>query len=192
MNGQLPQGPAGRALAGAVTLLGLLLLWFGLVAPMLEWKAGLREQLDQQTAVVERMHRLSAAVPALKRQAEAAVAGHGGADSGLEGASDAVAAANLQQTLDDLAKGAGVRIGSAETLPAEAAGAWQAITVRITLVAPWPTLVHLLQSIAESATTMAVDNLQLRPPPHDARDPARPIDTAFSVTAWRLRDAKPL
>lgn len=192
MSGQLPHGPAGRALAGAVAVLGLLLLWFGLIAPALEWQAGLREQLDRQTAVVERMRGLAAAVPALKREAEAAMAGHGGADAALEGASDAVAAANLQQSLDDLAKVAGVRIGSAETLPAEAAGSWQAITVRITMVAPWPTLVHLLQSIASSTTAMAVDNLQLRPPPRDARDPARPIDTAFSVTAWRLREANPL
>jgi general secretion pathway protein M len=99
-----------------------------------------------------------------------------------------VAAANLQQSLDDLAKAVGVRVASAETLPAEAAGTWQAIPVRVTLTASWPALVQLLKSIATAPTTMVVDNLQLRPPPPGSRDPERLIETAFSVTSWRVRD----
>lgn len=183
----LVEGPRGRALALAVTLAGVALLWFGLVTPVLDWHAGRTDMLERQSSMLERMRALAAAVPILRREAEA-VTEDDSTDSVLAGASDAVAAATLQQALDDLAKAAGVRIGSAETLPSEVAGTWQAITVRVTLTAPWTPLVHLLQAIAAAPTAMVVDDLQLRPPPRDSRDPDRPIEAAFTVTAWRARE----
>lgn len=188
MSESLPEGPRGRALAIGFTLAAAALLWFGLAAPVLEWDASRQAMLERQSVLRDRMRGLAAAVPTLRRDAEAARDDRS-AEAALEGTSDAVAAATLQQTLDDLAKTAGVRIGSAETLPSEQAGAWQAITVRVTLTASWTPLVHLLQSVAAAPTAMVVDNLQLRGPPRDSRDPDRPIDAAFSVTAWRARES---
>ena len=188
MSARLPEGPKGRALAIGVTLLGVGVLWFGVAAPILDWNATQRELLERQTVLLSRMQALAAEVPELRSESQSAAVGRGAGETALTGASDAVAAANLQQALDDLAKAVGVRIASAETLPAEAMGTWQAVTVRVTLSAPWQALVQLLKSIATAPTTMVVDNLQLRPPPPGARDPERPIETAFSVTSWRLRE----
>jgi hypothetical protein len=191
MRTALPDGARGRALAMGITLAALALLWFGLVAPLVAWHADQQDALERQAVLRDRMRGLAATVPALRRDLEAAGSAPGHAEAALEGAGDAVAAANLQQTLDELAKAAEVRIGSSETLPTEPAGAWQAITVRVTLTAPWPPLVRLLQSIAASPTTMVVDNMQLRPPPRDTKDRLRPIDASFSVTGWRSVQGQP-
>ncbi len=191
MTAALPEGRRGQALAVAITLAGLVLLWFGAGAPAVAWFDAREESLARQVQLAARMRMLAASVPGLRREAEAmkAETGHDGA--ALAGASDAVAGAGLQQALDDLGKAAGLRIGSAETLPAEAAGAWQAVSVRVTLTAPWPPLVRLLEAIATAPTTMVVDHLQLRAAPRDVRDPDRPVDAAFTVTGWRAREERP-
>jgi hypothetical protein len=190
MSGNLPEGVRGRALAVGLALAAAALIWFGVAAPVLDWDAEQQSQLQRQAALRDRMRGLAASIPALRRDAEA-TRDDRSAEAALEGASDAVAAATLQQTLDDLAKTAGASIGSAETLPSEQAGAWQAITVRVTLTAPWTPLVRLLRSVAAAPTAMVVDNLQLRGPSRASRDPDRPIDAAFSVTAWRARESTP-
>ena len=187
MSAALPEGRRGQALAVGMALAASGLLWLGLVAPALDWYADRQDRLERQAAVLRRMQALAAGVPALKLEAEAIRTAPGRAEAALEGAGDAVAAATLQQTLDRLAQDAGLRIGSAETLPAEAAGAWQAITVRVTVTGAWPALVGLLRGIAAAPTAMQVDDLQLRPPPRSSRDPDWPIDAVFSVTAWRAR-----
>ena len=106
-----------------------------------------------------------------------------GQGEALAGTSDALAAANLQQMLDDFARKNDLRIVSTETLAAEPAGAWRAISLRVTLTAAWPKLVQLLQAIAVTPTAMVVDNLQLRSPGRD--DAEQAISAAFTVTAWR-------
>jgi general secretion pathway protein M len=188
----LPEGARGRLLAVAVLIAALDVLWLGVAQPLLDWHAGRAAQLDRESALLRRMQVLTAALPSLRQAAEAARQGPDQASAALEGATDAIAAATLQQSLDELAGGAGVRIGSVETLPAEAAGAWQAITVRVTVTAAWPPLIGLLQAIAGAPVAMQVDTLQLRPPPRNSRGAEWPIDAAFTVTAWRARaDGKP-
>jgi general secretion pathway protein M len=187
MSAVLPEGLRGRALAAGITLAGLALLWASVAAPLWAWHADRQERLEQQAVLLQRMQGLAAALPALRRDAEAARTAPGRAEAALEGASDAVAAATLQQKLDELATASGLRIGSAETLPAEPAGGWQAITVRVTVTASWPPLVRLLRAVAAAPTAMTVDNLQFRPPPRNSRDADWPIEAAFSVTAWRAR-----
>ncbi len=188
----LPEGPRGRLLAVGLLIAALGLAWLGVAQPLLDWHADRLAELDRQSALLRRMQALAAALPSLRQAAEAARQGTDQASAALEGATDPVAAATLQQSRDELAGGAGVRIGSVETLPAEAVGAWQAITVRVTVTAPWPPLVGLLQAIAGAPVAMKVDALQLRPPPRNSRGAEWPIDAAFTVTAWRARtDEKP-
>ncbi len=124
-------------------------------------------------------------LPAMRRQAASA------ADTGrqpgtlLAGATDALAAAKLQQTLDELAAAAGVRIGSQEILPVQADGEFRAIAVRVTLNAPWRAVVALLQAMAKADVPMMADEMQLRGPPTNTHDPNLPVDASFTVTAYR-------
>ncbi len=179
----LPEGRLGRALAASITLAAALLLWFGLIAPVLDWFGERQESLAGQAMRLQRMQSLAASLPELRQRAATKPAQSGRAEAALGGASDAVAAANLQQMLDTLARQNNLRIASAETLAAETSGAWRAISVRVTLSAPWQPLIQLLRAVAAAPTAMAVDNLQLRGPSRG--DPGEAVSVAFSVTAWR-------
>lgn len=182
----LPAGVRGRVLALALALLAGALLWIGLAAPLLDWFGDRQEALRRQQAIGRRMAALVQTLPALHAAADAAAArGTARREALLDGATDAVAAATLQQLLDEMAGRAGLRIASAEVIPPEQAGHYRAIAVRLSVTAPWPALVALLQAIAAAEVPMLVDNLQLRSPPHSPNDPEWPIDASFSVTGLR-------
>ena len=184
----LPTGPRGRTLALALLLLAVLLLWFGTIAPLRALYAERADTLARYEMLVRHMESLAAAEPALSRLAQAQT-GEAAPIPALEGASDGVAAAALQQKLNEFATAAGLHIDSAETLPPEASGNWHAIAVRVTLTGPWGALTRLLLAIAQSDTPMVVDDLQLRGPPGtmqpNAPDARWPVDASLTVTAWR-------
>jgi general secretion pathway protein M len=179
-------GVRGRMLALALALLVALLLWIGIAAPLLGWFAERQETLRRQQAVGRRMAALVQTLPALQAAADAAGArGAGRREALLEGASDPVAAATLQQLLDEMARTAGLRVGSVEVMPPEPAGPYRAIAVRLNVTAPWPALVALLQAIAAADVPMLVDNLQIRSMVRNSSDSEWPIDVTFSVTGYR-------
>jgi hypothetical protein len=142
------------------------------------------DALQRQEVLARRMASLAAAVPDLTRLAQAQSAKTVPIPS-LQGATDGVAAAALQQKLNELAAAAGLRIASAETLPAEATGSERAISVRLTISGSWSGLTRLLLAIAQSETPMVADDLQLRGPSTTSQDQDLPIDAGFTVTAWR-------
>jgi general secretion pathway protein M len=96
-----------------------------------------------------------------------------------------VAAPALQGRLQEMAARAGAPLSSAEALPGEAAGSWRRIGVRVTVNAPWPAIVRLLQGIGTASPRMLVDDLQLRAPPLLLRTGPRPVDASFTVLAFR-------
>jgi len=178
----LPSGPKGQSLALGLTLVLAALVWLGAVAPALDWFADRQETLRRQRALAYRMSELVRTLPALR----AAVAAQGGQQPGAL----LLAAAALQQRLDELATASGVRIGSEEILPAQAEGDFRAIAVRVTLAAPWRSVVALLQAMAKADVPMMPDDMQLRGPPRNAADASLPIDARFTVTAYRAAAAE--
>ncbi len=190
MSPALPEGRRGRLLALGVAALLLAALWAAIAAPLLDLYGERETRIERQEAALARMRGLAAALPALRR----AVAEGGDAPAGggaLEGTTDALAAAALQQVIDGIARDAGVRIASIETLPTEPAGDHQVIGLRLTLSVPWDGLVRLLAAIATHDTVMVADNVQLRALSRAARDEDNTIDTVVTVTAWRPRDGAP-
>lgn len=182
----LAAGVRGRVLALALVLLAVLLLWIGVAAPLLDWFGERAETLQRQQAIGRRMAALVETLPALQAAADAAGArGAGRREALLDGTSDAVAAATLQQLLDEMAKNAGLRIVSVEVMPPEPAGRYRAIAVRLNVAAPWPSLIALLQAIATADVPMLVDNLQMRSLVHNKSDSDWPIDVTFSVIGYR-------
>lgn len=178
-------GRKGQALALALTLLLAAIAWLGVVAPLANWYADRAERLRRQMALAHRMAALVETLPALRDAAgRAAESGHQ-PGALLAGATDPLAAALLQQKLDAMATAAGVRIGSEEILPAQAAGEFRAIAVRVTLTAPWRAVVALLEAMATADVPMMADELQLRGPPRGAKDPELPIEANLTVVAYR-------
>ena len=180
-------------LALGIALLAAVVVWLGAIAPLWGWYADRAEQLRRQRAIAHRMASLVESLPALRRQAAAvdsAAASPGGANNDsaavlLTGANDPVAAASLQQRIEELATRAGVRVGSEEILPGQAEGDLRAIAVRLTLTAPYRSLVALLLALSRSETPMVVDELLLRGPPGKPGDDDLPIDASMTVTSYR-------
>ena len=184
----LPTGPRGRVLALAVTGLLLALLWLGAVAPLLEWHAARTERLAGRRALAERMGSLAETLPRLRREA---TAGGDAAPALLEGASDSVAGAALQGQVGDMAGRAGLGVGSAELLPAEAAGRFRRVSLRLTASGSWTALVALLRALEDATPRMLVDDLQLRDSPSIAPDAGRPVAATLTVVAFRAAEEAP-
>ena len=184
----LPTGRPGRMLALGVTVLGVALLWLGVIAPLWDWYDDRGEQLHRQQAVVRKMSALVDSLPALRREAAATPKeGDGGRPALLTGATDALAAASLQQRIDDVAAQAGVRMESEEILAAKPAGSLRAISVRMTMNAPFAALVELLTALANADIPMVVDDVTIRAGFREAgaASSTNAVDTSFTVTSWR-------
>jgi hypothetical protein len=194
---RLPTGGSGRALALAITLLAVAAAWAGVIAPLQDWYHDRAEMLRRQDAVAHRMAALVETLPALRREAEAAA--HRGLNSGdadgaaasplLPGESDALEAAHLQQRIDDLATNAGVRISSQEILPGQPGGTLHAIPVRLSVTAPYRSLVSLFLALARSKIPMVADEITLRGRTATARDTDLPVDATLTVTSYRTATA---
>jgi hypothetical protein len=178
----LPTGRSGRLLAAGLTGAAMLFIWFSAVAPLLDLYAENAETLAQRRVLYRRMVDLTDRLASLQAQAGPGVAA---AVPVIDGATDAVAGAALQQSVQEMAARAGATLSSTEALPATPVQGYRRLGLRVSLNAPWPILIQLLQTIERSNPRMLVDDLQV----HGLRmltplvDP--PLDAGFTVLAFR-------
>jgi general secretion pathway protein M len=171
-----------------LTALAIALAWFGVVAPVLSWFDERNDLLQRQEALERRMASLVDRLPALRREAtEAArsMPGDGHAGHLLEGSSDSLAAASLQQRIEALAAANGARLGTKEILPAKPDRDLRAISVRLTLSAPYRSTVALLLALANSDLPMVVDDLVIRKSPEVNESDSLPVEVSLTVMSWR-------
>ena len=186
----LPTGRKGRFLAMGLTLLALATLWLGIAQPLLDRYGERAEMLAQRAALARRMAELAATLPALRQQAEAA-ASNPAEPVLLDSDTDPVASAALQERLQAMFAAAGAHISSVETLPAEEAGVYRKIRLRLTLTASWPALIALFEEIDGAMPRLLVDDLQLQPALHRIGTAPGSFDAAFVIFAFR-RGATPV
>jgi len=107
----------------------------------------------------------------------------------LEGASDAIASANLQNRIAELAASVGVTTGSTESLPVEVRGGYRRIGLRYTLSGPYENLVKLLAKLEAATPPLVIENLHihgvLRRPGTSA---AGALDAGLDVFGFRNND----
>ena len=179
-------GRRGQGLAVGLTLLVLAVVWLGAVAPLQAWYADRAETQMQRQALLQRMQALAASLPRLRAAVSKATNGAASGSVLLEGNSDAVAAADLQEMVQRMAGAAGASLAAVETLPAERSGAWHKVALRINLNAPWPVLMALLRSVEQSPTRMFVDDLHFHSPSTAGPTPADvPIQASFVLYGFR-------
>lgn len=186
----LPTGRRGQLLAVAIAGVAACVVWFGLVAPLADWHDARAERLEQLRARATRMDALAASLPGLRRQVATLSSGPA-PQSLLEGASDAVAGAALQEQVQAMAVEAGTPLTSAEALPAEPAGSYRRIGLRVSVAASYPVLANLLAAIDGATPRMLVDYLQIEAPPLGLRTTQLPMDATLTVLAFRARDPAP-
>jgi general secretion pathway protein M len=187
----LPEGSRGRMLAVGVTLAALAFIWIGAVQPLIDLYDQGADDLAQRRALAGRSEDVAGTLPALKREARAVASVAPPPTATLEGASDAIAAASLQGMLEAMTQKAGAHLTSAEALPAEQVGAYRRVSLRVSVDATWPTLIHLLQSIERATPHMFVDELQLHAQPTSEKVRELPLDISFTLLAFRSATGVP-
>jgi len=179
----LPGGRVGSLLALGLTGVMLAVLGLGVVAPLRDWHADRAENLAGKQAALRRMHALADSLPHLARVAA------GGPSTAapvlLAGATDAVAAAALQGSVQELAAAADVPLASVETLASEPRGAYRRIALRLSTVASWPAIVNLLFALDRASPRILVDDLQLRVTAARDAGSVPMIDASLVVLSFR-------
>jgi general secretion pathway protein M len=185
-------GRRGQALAAVVAIFVLASAWFGAIEPMRSWYNDRNLLLERRQALLHRMQEVAATLPAL----HAASAANTGRDNTagtamLPGASDAVAAADLQEHVQQMAGAAGVSLTAVETLPATPTGEWHRVSLRISLNAPWPVLMHLLRAIEQSPTRILIDDVHFHSATVVTHPTVLPIEASLVLYGFRPTAAKP-
>jgi general secretion pathway protein M len=80
----------------------------------------------------------------------------------LDGASDAIASANLQSRIEEQAASAGVTIGSTEGLAAENRGGYRRIGLRLAISGEYDAILELLGAIESATPPLVIDTVQIR------------------------------
>jgi general secretion pathway protein M len=184
----LPTGRNGQILAAALAALALLVIWLGILAPVVDWYGARAARLAELRLRVAREAALIETLPALK--ATAAAVAHTPARATVAGSTDAIAGAALQEQVQQLATAASAQLTSIETLPADQVGVYRRIGVRVELNAQLPVVVSLLKSVEEAQPSMLVDDLHLTATPMGLNSLALPLDASFTVYGFRVAGAK--
>jgi len=143
-------------------------------------------KLDTERQVELRLRAATGEIPQLRAQLDGLRQSAGAGTVTLAGASDALAAATLQSRLEELAATAGVAIASTESLPAETAGDYRRIGLRMAISGGYDGIVRLLSAIDAATPPLAVDSLQIHGNARVAssRETAQ-LDAAYIVYGFR-------
>ena len=188
MASPLPTGRRGQALAVGLAVLAAVIVWVGVVSPLLDFYSARSDRLASMQVRAAKEAALIEALPAL--QAEAANAAHTPARAVLAGNTDAIAGATLQEQVQSMAASATATLTSIETLPAEQVGNYRRIGVRVELSAQLAVAVALLRAVEEAQPSMLVDDIRLTATPVGQQNTQLPLDAAFTVYAFRIGTAK--
>ena len=184
---QLPEGRPGQMLAVGLAGLVLIVAWFGVAAPVLGWYDARCDQLAAMRQEAVHIDMLRRSLPALRREA-AGGATQSGSQNLLPGGSDAIAGANLQSILQNLAVQAGVSLDSVTMLPAQPVGSLRRVGVELGVTTTWPALIALLAAIETAQPRMIVGNLSLTAAAADPGE-AVPLQADFTAASFRAGDA---
>jgi len=133
----LPTGHRGRFLALLLLLVVLGAVYVVVVAPLIELYAERAALVKDKRMLVPRLKAAADELPELRSRIGELRATAGARKVTLDGASDAIASANLQSHIAELAAPVGVTVASTESLPVETRGGYRRIGLRFTLNGPY-------------------------------------------------------
>ena len=166
------------------------MLWLGVVMPVIDWHGERADALVQKAALVQRMEALVATRAAVQEQAKAVAAGGAGETALLEGDSESVASATLQELLQAMFMRAGVQLNSVETLPGDETGAYRRIRLRVSFNASWPVLMSLLKEFELARPALLIDELSVQPALHRISTAPGTFDVTCAIFGFRAEPAK--
>jgi general secretion pathway protein M len=189
LSASLPTGHQGRLLALLLLLVVLGAVYLVVAAPLLELYAERAALVENKRMLVPRLKAAADELPELRARVADLRARAGTAKVTLEGSSDAIASANLQSHIAELAASVGVTIGSTESLPVEVRGGYRRIGLRYTLSGPYETLLKLIAKLEAATPPLVIENLHI----HGVlRRPGTPsasaLDAGLDVYGFRDSD----
>jgi len=185
MDTSLPTGQRGKILALAIAGVLLIIVWGFMISPLIDFYTDRAATLQQRSEIALRMTRLAQRLPDLRNRVQAANSEATPTVLTIEGSSDAIAAATLQNTLQDMAKTVGASVSSIEIVQAESVGAYRRIGLKLSLNVPWAVLVGYLQAITQASPPMLIDDLEIHASPLPSNPTTQSMDASFTVYAFR-------
>jgi Tfp pilus assembly protein PilO len=185
----LPRGSGGRILALSLTLVVVAAAYVLVVAPLLGLHADRAALLATRELLRDKIVAAAAELPQLRAQASELSATSDAQQATLRGSSDAIAMANLQNRVGELATSAGASISGTETLPPELRDYYRRIGLRIALSGSFESLMTFFSGLETSTTPLIVDNLQI----HNVQSRAGSsqisrLDAAVDVYGFRINE----
>jgi len=182
----LPTGRTGQLLALAILCLVLGGVYLLVVSPILDLYSQREASLTDRRMLAPRLNAAAAELPELRARLAELQAAATTRKIALDGASDAIAAANLQSHVEELASSAGVAIGSTEGLAAENRGGYRRIGLRLAISGEYEAMIKLLGGIETAAPPLILSNVQfhgvLRP---TGQAQSARLDAGFEVYGFR-------
>lgn len=161
MNDQLPTGVRGRWVALGLLLIVLTLIYQLTLAPIWARYQGLAPAIAEQTEQVQRYQRLAAQAPLLQTRLQALRTDTRFNDYLVPGASSALAAAAMQQRLQELAQTQQGRVLSTRVGKPQADADFEQITINARLQIDLAGLQALLYHLETQAPYLFVRNLHV-------------------------------
>jgi type II secretory pathway component PulM len=182
-------GRPGQALAMGCGVMALLLIWLAAISPVWSWYADRQAMLEQRRALLVRMQRLAASLPAAREASAHREDGAEEASAMLPGTTDALAAAALQEAVQKMATAAGANLTAVETLPAATDDRWHKVSLRISLNAPWPVLVELMHAVERGQSRIFVGDVRFHSPVVVTHPASLPIQASMVLYGFRPAEA---
>lgn len=170
---------ASRAVALAI-LLGLVaILYFGIVAPLVNEYESFGDTIAQTQDQIARYHRAAHDLAARQTELAALERRPAAADGFLVGANDTLIALQIQNRLKSLTDAAKGELRSTQVLPPQDEGALRRVSVRSQMSTNVAGALSVLYGLESENPLLFIDNLDIRAHQGGARDVrGRGVDTA--------------
>jgi hypothetical protein len=181
VNGSLSPS-VSRGLAVAILIMLIVALYFGLVQPLSDNYLADRQSIAQRKDAVAKYRRAAAELPT--RQAQLAALAHDEANAAgfLQGPSDTLMAAQIQNRIKSLSDGSKVDLRSSQVLPGAEEGKLKRIAVREQLTGTIGGVLAVFHGLeATGSPSLFLDNVSLRARTFAGRPNAPPGDEVIDV-----------
>jgi general secretion pathway protein M len=181
--------PFQRALAIAILVAIVALIYDGVAQPLIDTYDEDRATITERQDALSRYQRAAQELPQRQRALTALQQQQTKADGFLEGASDTLIAAQIQNRVKALATKAQAELRSSQVLPAESDGKLKRIAVRNQVSAGTGGLLAIFHDLEAQSPSLFLDNVTLQVRPLTLRDRNNPgngdtIDVQFDVYGY--------
>jgi general secretion pathway protein M len=185
----LPSGNRARLLAVALVVIPVLLVYQIALRPLLAGYWAVGDKIEGLEDDVVRYQQLLAQRPALERTIEQLEAEHPIAPYLLEGSNAALAAANLQRRLQEIAAEHGARVVSVQVQTTEKEGPLERVSIQARLQADSPGFRDTLYDLEAGKPYLFIDSLSINVRPTARRSEEDMMEIRLTLVGYRAPDA---